>query len=152
MRLWSIHPEYLDAKGLVALWREALLARAVLHGRTIGYRHHPQLERFRAHAMPRAAIRAYLVAALDESLARGYAFDRGKVGRRTPCAPLEVTTGQLACEWQHLLAKLRLRDPDRWRAARQVEAPRAHPQFTVVEGPVAEWERASRTDRSTRGR
>lgn len=23
MRLWSSHPKYLDAKGIVALWREA---------------------------------------------------------------------------------------------------------------------------------
>ncbi|HEU5178767.1 MAG TPA: pyrimidine dimer DNA glycosylase/endonuclease V, partial [Burkholderiales bacterium] len=32
MRLWSLHPKYLDARGLVALWREALLAQAVLRG------------------------------------------------------------------------------------------------------------------------
>lgn len=30
MRLWSVHPGWLDAKGLVAAWREGLLARAVL--------------------------------------------------------------------------------------------------------------------------
>ena len=47
MRLWSVHPKYLDARGLVALWREALLAQAVLRGRTNGYVHHPQLQRFR---------------------------------------------------------------------------------------------------------
>ena len=29
MRLWTLHPKYLDGVGLVALWREALLARAV---------------------------------------------------------------------------------------------------------------------------
>ena len=39
-------------QGLVALWREALLARAVLRGKTRGYRHHPQLHRFRASATP----------------------------------------------------------------------------------------------------
>ena len=27
MRLWTLHPKYLDAAGLVALWREALLAQ-----------------------------------------------------------------------------------------------------------------------------
>ena len=47
MRLWTLHPKYLDARGLVALWRESLLAQAVLAGRTRGYRSHPQLERFR---------------------------------------------------------------------------------------------------------
>ena len=43
MRLWSIHPRYLDSMGLVALWREALLAQAVLRGETKGYKFHPQL-------------------------------------------------------------------------------------------------------------
>lgn len=43
MRLWSLHPQYLDAKGLVALWREGLLAQAVLAGQTRGYKRHPQL-------------------------------------------------------------------------------------------------------------
>ena len=48
MRLWTLHPRYLDAKGLVAAWREALLAQKVLAGATKGYRHHPQLARFQA--------------------------------------------------------------------------------------------------------
>ena len=56
MRLWSIHPRSLDARGLVALWREGLLARKVLRGRTRGYRHHPQLQRFRDLRDPVAAI------------------------------------------------------------------------------------------------
>lgn len=38
MRLWTLHPKYLDPKGLVALWRETLLAQRVLAGRTRGYR------------------------------------------------------------------------------------------------------------------
>ena len=60
MRLWSLHPRYLDAKGLVALWREALLAQKVLHGNTKGYRNHPQLTRFKQQQNPLAAIAAYL--------------------------------------------------------------------------------------------
>jgi hypothetical protein len=27
MRIWTVHPRYLDPKGLVAAWREALLAQ-----------------------------------------------------------------------------------------------------------------------------
>ena len=81
MRLWSVHPRYLDARGLVALWREALLAKAVLGGRTKGYRQHPQLTRFRAHPAPRLAINAYLQAIHEEATARGYHFDRRKIGR-----------------------------------------------------------------------
>ncbi|MCX9084482.1 MAG: pyrimidine dimer DNA glycosylase/endonuclease V [Candidatus Methanoperedens sp.] len=56
MRLWSIHPKYLDGKGLVALWRESLLAQKVLNGETKTYRHHPQLRRLRAHPDPKGAI------------------------------------------------------------------------------------------------
>ncbi|WP_223209021.1 pyrimidine dimer DNA glycosylase/endonuclease V [Pyrococcus furiosus] len=39
--LWSLHPKYLDSKGLVALWREGLLAKKVLEGKTRSYRNHP---------------------------------------------------------------------------------------------------------------
>src|SRR5688500_4752198 len=106
MRLWSLHPRYLDPQGLVALWREALLARAVLRGQTKGYRFHPQLARFRAHATPRAAISAYLHAVHGEATARGYAFDRSKVGPVRAVGAIAVTRGQLDYEWTHLLRKL----------------------------------------------
>lgn len=141
MRLWSIHPRYLDPQGLVALWREALLAQAVLRGETRGYRNHPQLERFRAHAAPLAAMNAYLHAIHAEALARGYAFDAGKLGPRGKVAPLAVTSGQIAFEWEHLMAKLAARSPmlhDRWRA---LEKPRCHPLFRRRNGAIAAWER-----------
>lgn len=38
-----------------------MLANAVLEGKTRGYRHHPQLIRFRKHPDPLAAINAYLM-------------------------------------------------------------------------------------------
>ena len=85
MRLWSLHPRYRDAQGLVALWREALLARAVLRGQTTGYRHHPQLERFRRHPAPRSAICAYLAEVHAEALRRGW---RWRALRRPACHPL----------------------------------------------------------------
>ena len=52
MRLWSLHPKYLDSKGLVAVWREGLLALEVLKGNTKGYRSHPQLTRFLQEGNP----------------------------------------------------------------------------------------------------
>ncbi len=140
MRLWTLHPRYLDAAGLVALWREALLARAVLRGRTRGYRFHPQLARFRACDAPRAAINAYLLAVYEEAARRGYRFDRSKI-RRCACEPLVVTRGQLDYEWQRLLAKLHSRNPALYRSSRRLPAPEAHPLFRVTSGPVAPWER-----------
>jgi hypothetical protein len=141
MRLWSLHPRYLDAKGLVALWREGLLAKAVLSGQTRGYLHHPQLDRFRTHDRPLAAIDAYLAAVLEESLARGYRFDRSKTGPAHDVQPIAVTTGQLAWEWRHLAQKLVLRDPARLARCAAVRSPDCHPLFRRGPGPVAEWER-----------
>lgn len=141
MRLWSLHPRYLDPQGLVALWREALLARAVLAGETKGYRNHPQLERFRCHAAPIAAINAYLAEVYGEAVARGYSFDRGKIGRVQACAPLSVTEGQIAYEWQHLLQKLSTRSPTLYETWRACSTPECHPLFVVREGPIEPWER-----------
>ena len=143
MRLWSLHPRYLDAQGLVALWREALLARAVLRGATRGYRRHPQLDRFREHPAPRLAINAYLAAVHAESQARGYRFDRSRFGPvRGEVAALPLNEGQLDLEWRHLLAKLEVRDPAlhaRWCGQAR---PDCHPLFRLQPGPVAAWERA----------
>ncbi|HEX3233385.1 MAG TPA: pyrimidine dimer DNA glycosylase/endonuclease V [Gemmatimonadales bacterium] len=144
MRLWTIHPKYLDPLGLVALWREALLARAVLRGETQGYRSHPQLTRFRNHPQPVGALNCYLAAIYDEALRRGYCFDRRKLGGRTPRRRIPETTGQLAFEWAHLLRKLHQRRPGRFEELRVVSRPAAHPLFRIVTGPVRAWERLHR--------
>ena len=149
MRLWSLHPKYLDAQGLTALWREALLARAVLRGRTRGYRHHPQLARFRTHPAPRSAINAYLAGVLEEARCRGYAFDSRKIGPLRGCAPIAVTGSQLDYEWRHLLRKLRARSPALYRRW-QSGSPEAHPSFRVVPGPIEPWERRSEPPRRRR--
>ena len=143
MRLWTLHPRYLDAQGLTALWRESLLARAVLQGLTRGYRQHPQLQRFQAHAQPLAAVDRYLHVVHQESLARGYRYDAGKLGPLHEGFQLPASSGQLALEWQHLLAKLRARSPALYRQWQGVETPDCHPMFTVAPGPVATWERAT---------
>lgn len=140
MRLWTVHPKYLDAKGLVALWREGLLARAVLHGRTKGYTNHPQLVRFREHPEPLKAIDTYLSGVLNESRQRGYSFDASKIDETAVASPIEETTGQLEYEWEHLLRKLEDRSPDLWRELKRIE-PEAHPMFTMKDGQIREWER-----------
>ena len=141
MRLWTVHPQYLDAQGLVALWREGLLARAVLRGATQGYRHHPQLGRFQSHPTPRSALNCYLASVLSEATRRGYSFDASKVGPVRAAAPIVCTSGQLEYEWQHLLRKLRARSPTVFRACRAVANPEPHPLFRIEAGPIEEWER-----------
>jgi len=143
MRLWSLHPKYLDPQGLVALWREALLAQAVLRGRTRGYKHHPQLERFSSHRSPRLAINAYLGCVFDEAVSRGYEFDRTKIGPLREAPRLSVTRGQLLHEWQHLLLKLSVRNPALYSKWRDVASPAHHPMFRVRPGPIATWERVT---------
>lgn len=141
MRLWTLHPKYLDPKGLVALWREALLAQAVLTGQTRGYTSHPQLIRFRETFSPAASIAAYLQEVLLEALRRGYGFDRSKIGSPAGVEPIEATSGQLAYEWEHLKAKLQVRAPSLSVQLQVVAHPDPHPLFLIVPGPVAHWER-----------
>lgn len=133
MRLWSLHPKYLDAKGLIACWREGLLARKVLLGQTRGYRGHPQLDRFRNTLEPVRFIDTYLGAILAEAVGRGYGFDRAKIGRRLTKETLPLKRGQLAYELKHLVSKLTARDPAR---IELIPAPRkvlAHPLFVVTQ-------------------
>jgi hypothetical protein len=151
MRLWSIHPKYLDSKGLLALWREALLAECVLKGMTKGYRHHPQLKRFLATPDPLESIHCYLQAIYRESLRRGYSFDPAKIAgdpkknslfsRKKARVRLPVTTGQLRYEREHLLKKLKQRNPERYAVLRRIREWDPHPLFQSVPGPVEPWEK-----------
>lgn len=141
MRLWSLHPGYLDARGLVALWREGLLARKVLQYQLDGYKNHPQLDRFNAHLQPAVAIDCYLWHVYEESVRRGYHFDENKIGRKQQCLKITITVGQLKYELNHLKMKLRLRDLSRYNKILAVKKPRANPLFKVVKGGIELWER-----------
>jgi hypothetical protein len=140
MRLWSLHPQYLDPKGLVALWREGLLAQAVIRGQTRGYTHHPQLARFLQASTPKKHIAAYLRLVHEEAMRRNYHFDAKKIGRAGAVAPLQVTQGQLNYEWGHLVNKLRTRAPSWLVQFEDVEQPVPHSLFKVVAGGIAAWE------------
>lgn len=141
MRLWSLHPKYLDTQGLTALWREGLLAQAVLRGRTRGYRAHPQLERFRDSGRPLGLIAAYLHAVLEEARRRGYHYDASRIVGRRAEGQIAVPRGQVQWEWDHLRRKLRSRSPgvhQRWVG---VVTPQVHPVFRLGSGGLASWER-----------
>jgi hypothetical protein len=151
MRLWSLHPKYLDAKGLVALWREGLLAQAVLRGKTRGYKHHPQLERFRIHPRPIAAIRTYLQIVCDEADRRGYNFDRLKLVRKTITSRSRVTDGQLRYELEHLKKKLRRRDRLAYQRIRKIKSPESHHFFAIMRGGIGSWEKITPMKSTKRG-
>ncbi len=141
MRLWSLHPKYLDRVGLVACWRESLLAQKVLQGKTKGYQHHPQLARFRACPDSLAAIAAYLEALADEADRRGYTFNRQKIISSGMLDKIPVARGQVLYEWQHLKAKLARRDPARLVQYSGIEVPDTHPLFKAVDGAEEPWEK-----------
>ena len=140
MRLWTLHPKYLDPRGLVALWREALLAQAVLKGQTSGYKHHPQLIRFRNTPSPAESIASYSRGVYDESCRRGYCFDVVKIGSAGTMESIIVTQGQLDYEWIHLKKKLRARAPSWLNRIQTIQRPVPHPLFRIVPGKVEEWE------------
>jgi len=141
MRIWSLHPKYLDTKGIVALWRETLLAKHVLEGKTKGYKNHPQLIRFKDAKRPLDLINQYLTVICDEAEKRGYNFDRTKINSNYIPAHTNVTKGQIKFETEHLLKKLKTRDPERFRLIKSQKKINAHPIFKVVEGTVEEWEK-----------
>ncbi|MBP7733542.1 MAG: hypothetical protein KA140_07270 [Caldisericia bacterium] len=143
MRLWSLHPVYLDCKGLLALWREGLLAKKVLENRTIGYKNHPQLIRFRNVNNPDLAINAFLTAVFLEARNRGYSFDQSKIKFALSGGLIPLQKGQLEYEFKHLLSKLKTRDPERFENLSQESIGNISPNpvFKVVDGPIETWER-----------
>jgi len=145
MRLWSLEASCLDSKGLVAAWREGLLAQKVLEGGTKGYRNHPQLERFSARPDGQRLLALFLAELEAEARRRGYAFDREKIHglgatSRKP-APIRVTEGQLCYEYELLRSKLELRDRAWLAKLPPYGEVGAAGVFEVVPGPIEVWER-----------
>jgi len=142
MRLWSLHPKYLDRQGLLAVWRESLLAQAVLAGKTRGYRNHPQLTRFKSQADPLDAVGFYLLEIHEEAGRRGYHFAREKILRVVLEHPaIAVMQGQIDHEWQHLMQKLKARSPQDHQRSVNTEIIDLHPLFVRVAGGIEAWEK-----------
>lgn len=145
MRLWSLHPKYLDSKGLVALWREGLLARAVLTGKTKGYTRHPQLSRFKEKNNPLLFLDTYLSHVHTEACARGYNFNLEKIGVNRTSRQIMVTRGQLSYEMLHLQEKLRKRNPHKYLEIKKFmdkkEPVQSNPVFKVIKGNIEPWEK-----------
>jgi len=141
MRLWSIHPQYLDKKGIIALWREALLAKKVLSGKTKGYKNHPQLVRFKETKNSLKSINYYLAEIYQEAKKRKYNFSKDKIGSGTTKEKLSITSGQIEYEIKHLLIKLKKRDYEKYLEVKKIKKIKAHPLFMIRKGKIASWEK-----------
>ncbi len=141
MRLWSLHPKYLDSKGLVALWRETLLAKNVLLGKTTGYINHPQLERFKIHKSPIKAIDFYLTHIWIEADARLYNFNKSKFKFVNKIEQINVNSGQINFEIGHLRNKIMKRDPQKYQEIILCNEFEIHPLFVKIKGKIETWEK-----------
>ncbi len=142
MRLWSIHPKYLDSKGLVALWREGLLAKKVLEGNTKGYIKHPQLVRFKSLEHPILGINNYLYYIFKEAKSRNFNFDLTKLRfEKEENQVILVTFGQIEYEFNHLLIKLKKRDSKKHDLIKVDKNIVLHPMFKMIEGEIEKWEK-----------
>ncbi len=140
MRIWTISSSYLDTKGLVALWRESLLAQKVLTGNTVGYKNHPQLLRFKNTINPTGAIASYLRCIVAEADQRGYNFDKNKIINKRLQSQIEVTQGQIEYEFIHLLKKLKHRYPLKYSQLTNIKQIAIHPLFKPIKKKIEEWE------------
>lgn len=148
MRLWSLHPKYLDSKGLVALWREALLAQKVLQGKTTGYKNHPQLKRFKKYKDSLKAIGCYLSYVFEEGKKRGYNFSKERIiNYNLSKEILEVNSKQVEYEFKHLINKLRTRDSKIYNQILKIKDNiETNPAFRLVQGEIEEWEKIQKVE------
>ncbi len=149
MRLWSLSPKYLDRQGLIALWREGLLAKNVLEGKTKGYKNHPQLERFKKANDPIKYIHYYLGVIRKEALNRGYNFSADKINQiETLEEKIVINEGQVIYEFQHLSKKLEIRDPKKREELKEIKKIEIHDIFSTTPGGIEHWEK---TDKKRKG-
>ncbi|MBP8016484.1 hypothetical protein KAZ01_00605 [Candidatus Gracilibacteria bacterium] len=143
MRLWSLHPKYLDTKGLIATWREGLLAKKVLENKTKGYKNHPQLIRFKNYKNPILAINSYLYFIFLESKKRGYSFDKIKIIHMKLNKIINVTDNQIKFELNHLLNKLEKRDIKKFNEINKITINKIdiNPIFNLTKGEIESWEK-----------
>lgn len=140
MRLWSLHPKYLDRTWLLACWREWLLAKKVLEWNTIWYKNHPQLIRFKNYQNAIIAVNAFLSQIFLESKNRLYSFWFHKIDFIVTEWIIDVTIWQLEFEKMHLLKKLQIRDIQKAEFLNKVELIEPNPIFRIIPWIIEKWE------------
>lgn len=138
MRIWSIHPKYLDTKRLTAQWREALLCKNVIEGKTKGYVNHPQFIRIKNHNKPIEFINAYLLTIWEEANKRLFKYDKSKIDMDKAILfknKMEVSDKQLEYEYYHMMLKSGKIEHI---LINEIES---NPLFNIIEGDIMIYER-----------
>lgn len=161
MRLWTIHPSFLDQKGLCGLWRETLVGlKALEKGPGAPWYNHPQLARFKVYPNGLAMLAEYAEHVLDEGHKRGYNFNTALLEPYLELYEMNfdgcimVTKGQFDYEVEHFIRKLASRDEMRYQLYMEKMGPRSlyqpkievfvpNPVFRIVDGPIEVWEKVS---------
>ncbi|MBN1645161.1 hypothetical protein JW851_03960 [Candidatus Woesearchaeota archaeon] len=141
MRLWSIHPKYLDVKGLSGLWRESLLAKKILKGETESHKNHPQLNRFKVLKKPLPAINSYLLYIYKESCDRGYCFNKKNISKPFRKSKLSIKKGQILYEFNLLKKRLKIRAKDKYKELLKIKRIEPNPLFKIIKGSTEDWEK-----------
>lgn len=144
MRIWSIHPKYLDNIGLIACWRETLLTKHVLLGLTKGYKNHSQLLRFKNSSSPIDYINFYLNELYIESQNRNYNFNKNKIGKfKNNLEKINITNKQIEYEFNHLILKLKIRSKEKYEEIKNIKNIEANNLFNIINGEIESWEKIS---------
>jgi hypothetical protein len=73
-------------------------------------------------------------------LERGYNSNKNKINSDFISTKLTVTDKQMKFEMKHLLKKLEMRDPARFKKLSYVLKIDAHPLLKIIAGEIEEWE------------
>jgi hypothetical protein len=109
----------------------------------MGWKNHPQLDRFKYHPKPMEAVGFYLKELHIESQRRGYNYNYSKIlYPNSQVETITITMGQIDYEFKILQDRLKKRTPLKYDENLGVTKPEAHPLFKVIPGLPEKWEKA----------
>lgn len=130
MSLWSVHPRYLDNKGLISAWNRGLQLQKQLSTEPARNTGNSQLIMFSRQEKPLHAIGSYLSFIASEGCRRGYKFTHEKIlYPNFDEELLPIDSEQLRSENQMLQNRLKTRDKNRYQQLSSQSWPETHPLF-----------------------
>jgi hypothetical protein len=78
---------------------------------------------------------------LENSVKRGFNFNKNKINPDFVPTRLPVTDKQIKFELKHLLSKLETRDPEQFQKLSRKRKITVHPLFRIIDGEIEPWEK-----------